>query len=1364
MGNKRKFAFRYCVYRLLLLFALIGRGSAFADDFQIKKISPEGGFTFDAINTVCEDKYGFIWFGSNSGVYRYNSVETVKYINSPDDPTSLPGNTVRSLYLDLNGQMWFSTNRGLCVFDYQCECFRKYVLHDANGNPSAINVLQVFQTDDGTYWLVDNAGIATIDFKTGVVNYLSLTDTQNDLVRYAVRNKNEERIWLGGTTGGIFYCDPPYKKINFFARTRKENVLSILPNGNDLWVGYEWGGADLFTKSGDLAVHFSDDLQGRNKIPSSRVRTIFKYKNEIWLGTFKGIACISSGKTEVIEKDRYPAMINNSVFQIYRDSKNGIWISTWSGGLCYINEWSNNFEHFKREPNDNSLSDNIVTDFEEDSKGDIIVATEDGHLNYLNRANRKITDSQIRGPNGIVNHNKSICIDKKGALWIGTFANGIFFKPFGSQEYQKFNLIDDFKDQFYDIMATDEGLWFASSLRGLFYFDYKTRGVKQFISNNSDPESISSNNVKTVLADSQGNIWVGTVSGLNKKNKGSDRFIRYFYNPDEKNRISSNSIYTLFEDSKKHIWIGTSGGGVTIYDPNSGIFSQLSNKDGLAGNDVYGILEDNAGTIWMSTENGLSAYTPSTKNFRNFDFADGLQGNQFNPGAAFKAKNGELFFGGSNGFTKFDPTQIKNNPILPETFITGIEVNNQLVNQFNHSELIRQSILTLEHLDLNHDQNSLRLSFVTNNFLLPQKARFKYRLKGYSSNWVEIENDNKAIFTKIPPGDYVFEVKATNNDGLWNEKPRQLVLSIKYPIWGSYSAYFLYLIIILVIIYFILRELKIRQKLKNSILQQKIQQENEDKLHQLKLNFFTNISHEFRTPLTLILSPLSLIKKKITGQTESLEYVAIIENNANRLLRLVNQILDLRKIELGKMGFQPQPFDIVALCQEVFQCFSVHDNERKISFNFESDFSSLFIMIEPDKIDKTIFNLLSNAMKYVKDEGTISFLIKNPQWQPEHFSDGKYFQIGNPIDKEYVTIVVKNDGTRIDPSYLPNIFERFYQVPGQIEGSGIGLHLCSEYIQLHHGQIEVSTSEKEGVSFFVRLPIKMQEVEGLIECTVSQTVVFYENNILPTSDRRFTLKSKKETTILVVEDNREMRKFLFTILSDHYHVISATDGVDGLAKVKEYNPDLVVTDVLMPGMNGNEFCHLLKTDLNTSHIPILMLTALSSVENQLKGFETGADDYIVKPFDDRVLILRIRNIIESRRILREKFSGSQAEWQDGMQNLKPDRELIRRATAIVEKHIGDLNFTVDVLASELHVSRSSLHRKLKSLTDQSATEFIKFVRINKSIQLIEAGQTNIDEICFNVGFNSHSYFSKCFRKQLGQTPSEYITRTKRASK
>ncbi|MEI6141291.1 MAG: two-component regulator propeller domain-containing protein, partial [Mariniphaga sp.] len=991
MGNKRKFAFRYCVYRLLLLFALIGRGSAFADDFQIKKISPEGGFTFDAINTVCEDKYGFIWFGSNSGVYRYNSVETVKYINSPDDPTSLPGNTVRSLYLDLNGQMWVSTNRGLCVFDYQCECFRKYVLHDANGNPSAINVLQVFQTDDGTYWLVDNAGIATIDFNTRVVNYLSLPDTQNDLVRVAVRNKNENRIWLGGTTGGIFYCDPPYKKINFFARTRNENVLSILPDENDIWVGYEWGGADLFTKSGDLTVHYSDDLQGRNKIPSSRVRTIFKYKNKIWLGTFKGIASISSGETEIIEKERYPAMINNSVFQIYRDSKNGIWISTWSGGLCYINEWSNNFEHIKREPNNNSLSDNVVTDFEENSNGDIIVATEDGHLNYFNRSNRKFTDSQIKGPNGIVNHIKSICIDRKGTLWIGTFANGIFFKPKGTTEYQKFNLISDFKDQFYDIAATDEGLWFASSLRGLFYYDYKTRGVKQFTCNNTDPESLSSNNIKTVLVDSEENIWVGTALGLNKKIKKSNRFTRYFYNPDENNRISSNSIYTLFEDSKKHIWIGTSGGGVTIYDSGSGIFSQLSKKDGLAGNDVYGILEDKAGTIWLSTENGLSAYTPSLNSFRNFDYADGLQGNQFNPGAAYKTKDGELLFGGSNGFTKFDPMQIKKNPVMPETYITGIEVNNQAVNQAENPELIRQSILTLDHLELNYDQNSLRLSFVANNFLLPPKARFRYRLIGYSSDWVEIENDNKAIFTKIPPGDYLFEVKATNNDDLWNEKPRQLVLTIKNPIWRTLYAYVLYLIVIFVVIYFVLRELKIRQKLKNSILQQKVQQENEEKLHQLKLNFFTNISHEFRTPLTLILSPLSLIKKKIAGQTESLEYLAMIENNANRLFRLVNQILDLRKIELGKMRFQPKPFDIVALCQEVFQCYAVPDNERKISFNFESDFSSLFMLVEPDKIDKMIFNLLSNALKYVREDGSISLMIKKSDYQPDHLPDEKHY-------------------------------------------------------------------------------------------------------------------------------------------------------------------------------------------------------------------------------------------------------------------------------------------------------------------------------------------------------------------------------------
>ena len=499
------------------------------------------------------------------------------------------------------------------------------------------------------------------------------------------------------------------------------------------------------------------------------------------------------------------------------------------------------------------------------------------------------------------------------------------------------------------------------------------------------------------------------------------------------------------------------------------------------------------------------------------------------------------------------------------------------------------------------------------------------------------------------------------------------------------------------------------------------------------------------------------------GQDEPMEHLTMIENNANRLIRLVNQILDIRKIELGKMDFQPKSSEIVALCQEVFQCFSLQDNDRKINFHFESDFSSLFITIEPDKIDKLIFNLLSNAMKYTNEAGTIQLSIKNPAWQSEPNPEQNHYKIGNELKGEYVTIVLHNDGLGIAPADLPNIFDRFYQAPGQQSGTGIGLHLCSEYILMHHGQIEVSTGDT-GTTFFVKLPVTQEEIGKGIHEAVYHTSLYEDQPIQTLSEKNPGIKGEKEASLLIVEDNKEMQRFLKKILSDLYQIITASDGNEGLAKVKEFHPDLVITDVMMPVMNGTEFCHLLKTDLNTSHIPVLILTALSSVESQMEGFETGADDYIVKPFDDRILVLRIRNLLESRRILRDKFTSSQGEWREAMQTLKPDRELLEKATTILENHLTDILFTVDTLASELSLSRSTLHRKLKALTNQSATEFMKFVRINKSIKLIEGGMTNIDEICFKVGFNSHSYYSMCFRKQMGQTPSEYINRIKRESK
>ncbi len=1355
------------IRNLLIIFLVIlspGKESK-ADDFKIGKISPEGGFTFDAITSISEDKFGFIWFGCNSGLYRYNSVETIKFINSPEDKTSIPGNSIRSLYLDLKGDLFIATNNGISAFNYPTESFRRYSFHDQAGNPGATNVSQILQTTDSSYWVVDYAGFAKIDLQTNLVSYLAMPDKQkNDVIRFAAKTKNEPRIWLGGQNGGVYYCDPPYMKIDFFARERSETVFAILPEKEHVWVGYDWGGADLFSVGGVLTEHYSDNIQGVNRIPSSRVRTIMRYKNEIWIGTFKGLVRLKNDGMEVIEKEKYAGLQNNSIYQLYQDSKNGIWIGTWSGGLSYVNEWSNSFEHYKRESYNNSLSDNVICDFEETNDGQIIAATEEGHLNYLYFNSHNFTLARIQGPSGMVNHIKSLCTDKRGTLWIGTFASGLFYQLQGSREYRHFDLIDDVKEQFYDIASCKEGVWFGSSVRGLFYYDYQSRQVKRYELKNSDSESLSSNGVRSLLCDSKGNLWVGTNAGLNLKYKNSEKFKRYFYNQDKNNRISSNVIYSLLEDSKQNIWIGTAGGGVNIYVPSTGTFTQLSKKDGLPGNDVYGILEDNSGDVWMSTENGIAAYSPSKQQFRNFDYTDGLQGNQFNPGAAFKAKNGELFFGGANGFTRFDPGKMKENPVVPNTYITGLEINNQVVNHVVDPNLITQSLLTLDNLELKYNQNSLRFEFVANNFLLPQKNRFKYRLLGYSPDWIEIQNENRANFTKIPPGDYFFEVMAANNDGKWNEKPTRLHITIHSPFWSSVYAFLVYFLFLLAVLYFVLRLFRIRNRLNNSILHERIQRENEEKLHQLKLQFFTNVSHEFRTPLTLILSPLALLKRKIAGQTEPLEQVTMIENNANRLLRLVNQILDIRKIELGKVIFQPQSFDLVALSQEVFQCFSLQENDRSIKFTFQSDFSSFFISIEPDKIDKLIFNLLSNAMKYTRANGAIDLTLKQSDWMPEKAAEPFHHLVGDPVLGKFVTLIVKNEGPGIDPNDLENIFDRFYQAPGQIAGTGIGLHLCFEYILLHRGNIEVFTGPDMGATFYVRLPITQKEIERGVHETISHTVVAEVQGVRTSHSTVGHANRQQEIKILVVEDNHEMLRFLRDILSELYLVKTAADGVEALGFVSEFLPDLVLTDVMMPGMNGNEFCRRLKTDLNTSHIPVLMLTALSSVESQLEGFGTGADDYVVKPFDDRILLQRIKILLDSRVRLREKFMQAPAEWKEEMKKFQPDRELLEKATVIIENHLVDLNFTIDILASELNLSRSSLHRKLRVLTNQSATEFVKFVRINKSIQLIGQGQTNIDEICFKVGFNSHSYYSMCFKKQLGVTPSEYIGRIKRGAK
>ncbi len=1326
-------------------------------DYIFQSISPPEGFTYGSIANIAEDAHGFIWFGTEHGLYRYNTRKVELFIFQQDDPNSIPSDNIQEILKDSRGILWIGTNGGLCYFDETKQHFVRLNYKDIEKKGLSEEILQLLENSAGELFSLHESHICRVSHNDSTFRALPLElPVKGDYPTFAVFDDTDQ-MWVGTQRGYVFKSEPPYQDFQLFGHHRPDRVQYICMDNNTFWIGYELKGVDHVNENGLVIHHYDQMNENDTKLPHNRIRKIIKdNENRIWIGTIDGLAVVVKNKVQRINKDYYNNLPHNSIHSIFIDSRNGMWLGTWSGGLAYKNNYDNRFLHFNRNPDHNSLSSNVVSSFAEEKDGTIWVSTEEGGINHFDRKNKTFTAYNLKGTVSGTANIKCLSIDYKERLWIGTYSGGLWNFDRKSKTFKNYAIFKNEVISVYDIAPEGNGLWLGTYGTGLFFYDPETNKLEDYLSVETDPYSLSSNQIRSLLVDSYGGLWVGTQHGLNYKTKGNNQFARYFYNSREGKRISNNQVFELFEDSSGKIWIGTGGGGVDIYDPKTSTFSNMSPKNGLAGYNVYGILEDHSGNIWLSTEKGLSCYAPKAGTFRNYFKEDGLQGNQFSPGAAYWCSNGDFLFGGPNGFNLFNPENITKNPLSPKVLITELEINNVRINPDDPQSPVKNCVSTLSEIKLPHGQNSLTFGFVANNFIQPTKNQFKYRLVNYQNDWIDNGNEGKATFTKIPSGKYILEILGSNNDGVWNDTPTQLKIYIRYPFWRSTFAYVFYFAILLTGLWLLRREFLIRQRLRNEVLLERVQRENEENLHQMKLQIFTNISHEFRTPLALILSPLEHVLAKKDYDEDTSDHLTMIQRNAHRLMRLINQIIDFRKFELNKVEYYPVRTDLVKLCFNICNYFEVHARDKSISFQIESAFKKYELEIDQDKLDKVIFNLLSNAFKYTPDSGTIKVVIEETELPPSGLTA---FSTNPNLTGQAIAIRISDNGPGISTEEVPQIFERFYRgTLGKNQGTGIGLHLCREYTRLHEGAITVNSALGEGSVFSVVLPCK----KGC-DATVAKEKLLksWENSHKPLPESQPTEPVEKQNNaILIVEDNTDMQKQIRNLLADEYKVLLASNGVQGLEMARDLYPDLVISDVMMPEMDGFELCKHLKDDLQTSHIPVILLTALSETDKRIDGLETGADAYLVKPFENKLLRAQISNLLTSRKRLQQSFKESEEKWADDSNLMHQDKKLVERAIHVVEKHLLNPNFSVEQLADELGVSRSTLHRKMRVLTNQSATEFVRYVRMKKAIKLMKEGNFNIDEIGYAVGFNSHSYFTQCFKKQFGMTPSEYIQEQK----
>jgi signal transduction histidine kinase/DNA-binding response OmpR family regulator len=868
-----------------------------------------------------------------------------------------------------------------------------------------------------------------------------------------------------------------------------------------------------------------------------------------------------------------------------------------------------------------------------------------------------------------------------------------------------------------------------------------------------NPRYLNSPEVTSICEDGDGFLWIGTTTGgLSKFYPKSELFIHFKHEQQNAQSISSNRIVCLYNDKMNRLWIGTFGGGLNLYDDQNNSFTHFMAKDGLPHNTIKAISEDNNGNLLITTSNGISIFDPDKKIFNNFDGSDGLQGTDFNPGSVFRDEaSGELFFGGTNGLNIYSAESVPVSSMLPEIVITEFKIFDKPAQQYSQS-IIKKDKNGDDKIVLSHNENFISFEFAALDFTSPEKNKYAYMLEGFDKEWIYSGSKREATYTNLDPGRYTFKVKASNSDGQWNETGISVPFIIEPPFWKTWWAYSFYVLLIAAGFLSIRKYELNRIHLRNKLKLKEFESTKLLEVNKIKSTFFANISHEFRTPLTIILGSLDKLKKEMAVISDIKEY-DVMKRNASRLLQLINQLLELSRIESGNVTLSITESDIVSFIKRTAATFTslAYQKNQKIYFNGKEIESAvvnneILLCFDKKKTETVFYNLLSNAIKF----------------SPE----GEKIKIKILRDNEFVKITLINTGVEIPPENLNKVFERFYQVDDSgirnFEGTGIGLALAKEYVELHNGKIEVESGSNEtifnvylktGKSHFNPDQISATETEEL--SSGAETSEFEMPDIFTQEVLNSELLEDDRTSILIVEDNFDLREMIKGNLKDNYAILEADNGKTGFAIAEEKIPDLIISDIMMPEMDGYELSRLIKTNEKTNHIPVIILTAKASQEDKIGGLETGADDYLIKPFDEQELKVRVRNLIKIRQQMREKFQSQMLIKPGEVIIPSTQKTFIDKLIKVIEINISNENFSVEVLCNEVGMSRSQLHRKIKAVTNQSTSEFIRNFRLQRAAELLKQDAGNIAQICYMVGFNSQNYFTKMFQNLYGKTPLEY---------
>ena len=1373
------------IFYLFFFIFLLSSGNSrlYAEEnraFNFSTLNLNNGLSQLSVLDICQDDKGYIWFATRNGLNKYDSTHFTIYKHSNRDNNSLSDNHITKLLPDnVRGGLWVGTNNGLNYLDPKTNLITNYQLADYPELPSN-SILSLCLDKSGKLWVGTRLGLCFWQPENKTFKLVTLDGQLDKESITSLYIDKQERIYIGTHDKGLLICD---KNLNVTQKLTKESTPALSDNAiscifedshQQIWIGTDMKGLNKWNPDKQTVSAFFEHNSG---LTDNYIRCLQEQNQQLIIGTFDGLSILNLTDDSITKYNKFEANRNNlshfSVRSLCVDRAGTLWVGTYSGGVNYYNPLNNRFVFYHPLGNSEQKLYNIFGPMVY-STGSLWIATEGGGLLQFNPATKEYTNYLLEErPVGMHNKNiiKSLMIERE-SIWCGTNNGGLYRFHIPTK---RFSLIHQFNEKNLGIYSiyrdSNEDIWLGTTSRQGLVRITKDKKITRKFPIGEKGETISFSSIRAFLPLRKNVYLIGTRSfGLYEYDVEKKTLIQYSTEEKDPSRqLENNYVTSILRKKNGEIWISTFGAGIYQYQEGKGIVRHIGTEEGLTNEEVYTLIEYNQ-NIWASIDNGIAEINTKTGQVHVYDCFAGLETLEFTPQGGICLPNGEVYFSGSNGFLSFAPRSLIKNNMMPPVVLTQLTVNNKVIQPGDQSHLLDANPDDTETITLAYNQNNFSIAYCALNYILHEQNQYAYKLVGHDEDWNHVGTRKEAYYTNIAPGKYIFHVIASNNDDVWNTQGKTLEIIILSPWWKTPWAYMIYALLFIGITYTIGYYMYSKHKLELNLRMRQMEKQRMEEFHQTKIRLFTNFSHELRTPLTLIISPID----ELVRQAEVPHFIKtkldLVLKNARRLLLLVNQLMDLQKNQSGSLTLSLTHTDLNAFLLEIYYTFKQIAESKQITFLYEAPEGEIPACFDQSLLEKAVFNLLSNAFKFTPPGETVTLrfiaaLNKESLQQRfgKNISTDPTFVLSDDSNN-YFVIQVADTGKGIPETARTHIFDPFYQVSApqtandNVNGTGIGLSLTQSVVHLHQGAISVDSNRPKGSIFTIILPNNEQpeSMEENVINNLSENEREEQEVVSQSEESAEELPYLTGKTILLVEDNEDIRSYVKEHLQRHYRVLEAGNGEEAFQIVLKEFPDLVVTDIMMPGVDGLELCAMIKNDLQTGHIPVILLTARTMVMHVKEGFLSGADDYVVKPFNIDVLLVRIYNLLLQREKLKSMYGKNFSLQSMGIETTSADDKFMQKLFEIIQDHLDNPDLKVDMICDEMGFSRSNFYRKLKAVTDLSLNDLIRHKRLEVAAQLLKKADMNVTEVSIATGFSTLAYFTKCFKSAYGVSPTEYV--------